>query len=192
MSWVISTCIAGGEGELGLAWACGAPQRAMPPSGNRSAAMMGSLAEEGQKEALEAWSSQPEAVKGSNAWREHPGTLQQQAVEAFRRASVAAARPSRGGGGSRVTGTKDGLGGAAAAAVAVVVRSGCQARSVSKRARARYGAETEWNGRAPPMRASKHTGLEHGADGEEGGSREQGSVGEGKERRGCRSVWVWV
>jgi hypothetical protein len=31
MSWVISTCMAGGEGELGLAWACGAPQRAMPP-----------------------------------------------------------------------------------------------------------------------------------------------------------------
>jgi hypothetical protein len=147
---------------------------------------MGSLAEEGQKEALEAWSSQPEAVKGSNAWREHPGTLQQQAVEAFRRASVAAARPSRGGGGSRVTGTEDGLGGAAAA---VVVRSGCQARSVSKRARARYGAETEWNGRAPPMRASKHTGLEHGAR----GVWVKGKRGERRECRWvCRWVWVWV
>ena len=86
MSWVIWTCMAW---AWVWAWVSGPPVRAMPRASNMSAAMMGLVAVAGgcwrsrvrKKEALEAWSSQPEAVKGSNAWREHPGTLQQQAVE---------------------------------------------------------------------------------------------------------------
>jgi hypothetical protein len=116
--------MAGSEGVLGLA--SGAPTRAMPPSGSRSAAMVRSVGRGGQKQALEAWSSQPEAVKRSNAWREHPGTLRSRQWRRRCRQGEGRSRgkrqdPSQSwwqrvevgtgtGGVTEVTGTKDGLG----------------------------------------------------------------------------------
>jgi hypothetical protein len=48
----------------------------MPPVGSRAAAMVGVLADYFNKRRIEH-----PIVKGSNAWREHPGTERKQAVQ---------------------------------------------------------------------------------------------------------------
>ena len=75
MSWVISTCMActgGGLSPMSPVWA---PTRAMPPAGSTIVVVMaggvGVSSVGGGGRGLEL--APGDVVKGSNAWREHPG-----------------------------------------------------------------------------------------------------------------------
>lgn len=76
MSWVMSTCMACTGGGLSPMSPFGAPTRAMPPSGSTVIVMFGVLAYRPKEEAERGLEFAPgNAVKGSTAWREHPGTV---------------------------------------------------------------------------------------------------------------------
>ena len=76
MSWVMSTCMACTGGGLSPMSPFGAPTRAMPPDGSTIVIVVGVLAYRPWREAERGLELAPgDVVKGSNAWREHPGTV---------------------------------------------------------------------------------------------------------------------